>query len=157
MVTLVVATTSDPASINPAKELLAMPGWQPGPTLEAGIKSFKNGDVRIFEQDKSIIEEDDLDLRWEAATKETVDEIIFLSKHTAVSNRPALTIHPIGENYLCVYVWLIGVFCLGILQISISCLLFHAIVIIIYPSFNFTLYLSKKCRDNYITAQHSEL
>ncbi|KAL2542837.1 D-aminoacyl-tRNA deacylase [Abeliophyllum distichum] len=100
MVTLVVATTSDPASINPAKELLAMPGWQTGPTLEAGIRSFKNGDVRILEQDKSIIEEDDLDLRWEAASKETVDEIIFLSKHTAVSNRAALTIHPIGIPHL---------------------------------------------------------
>ncbi|PIN16092.1 D-aminoacyl-tRNA deacylase [Handroanthus impetiginosus] len=101
MVTLVVATTSDPASINPAKALLAMPGWQPGPTLDDGIRSFKNGDsLRLLEQDKSIIEEDNLDLRWEAATGETVRELIFLSKHAAVSNRPALTIHPIGVPHL---------------------------------------------------------
>ncbi|GFP95310.1 d-aminoacyl-tRNA deacylase [Phtheirospermum japonicum] len=101
MVTLVVATTVDPASINPAKALLAMPGWHPGPTLDGGIRSFKNGDnLRLLEQDKFIIEEDDLDLRWEAATGETVAELFFLSRHAAVSNRPALTIHPIGVPHL---------------------------------------------------------
>ncbi|KAL0380664.1 UNVERIFIED_CONTAM: D-aminoacyl-tRNA deacylase [Sesamum angustifolium] len=101
MVTLVVATTCDPASINPAKALLAMPGWQPGPTLDGGIRSFKNGgSLRLLEQEKFIIEEDDLDLRWEAATGETVVEMIFLSRHAAVSNRPALTIHPIGVPHL---------------------------------------------------------
>ncbi|XP_073145829.1 D-aminoacyl-tRNA deacylase [Henckelia pumila] len=101
MVSLVVATTSDPASINPAKALLAMPGWQPGPTLEGGIRSFKNGDcVRVLEHDKRIILEDDLDLRWESATGETVEEIMFLSKHVAASTRPALTIHPIGVPHL---------------------------------------------------------
>lgn len=34
MVTLVVATTTDPASIGPASALLAMPGWHPGPLLQ---------------------------------------------------------------------------------------------------------------------------
>lgn len=97
MATLVVATTADPASINPAKALLAMPGWLPGPTLDGGIRSFKNGDtLRLLEQDKFIIEEDDLDLRWEAATGETVAELFFLSRHAAATGRPALTIHPIG-------------------------------------------------------------
>lgn len=46
--------------------------------------------------DKSIVEEDNLDLRWKEVTGEEVDEIIFLSKHTAVSDRPAITVHPIG-------------------------------------------------------------
>ena len=55
-----------------------------------------NGKVRLLEHDKGIVEEDDLDNRWEEVTGEVVEEIIFLSKHTAVSNRPALTIHPIG-------------------------------------------------------------
>ncbi|XP_027097917.2 D-aminoacyl-tRNA deacylase isoform X1 [Coffea arabica] len=101
MVTLVVATTLDPASINPAKALLTMPGWHhPGPLFD-GIRSFINGDkLRLLEHDKSIIAEDDLDQRWENATGEIVDEIIFLSKHTAVSNLPALTIHPIGIPHL---------------------------------------------------------
>lgn len=52
--------------------------------------------MRLLKHDNSIVEEDHLDKRWEAATGEVVDDVIFLSKHTAVSNRPALTVHPIG-------------------------------------------------------------
>ncbi|RRT52064.1 hypothetical protein B296_00022610 [Ensete ventricosum] len=33
MVTLVVATTADPASVGPASAFLAMPGWNPGPSI----------------------------------------------------------------------------------------------------------------------------
>lgn len=93
-----VATIQDPGSINPARVLLGMPGWEPGPNME-GIKTFKNGTfLRLLEQEKTIIEEDDLDQRWENLSGEVVDEIIFLSKHTAVSSRAALTIHPIGTQ-----------------------------------------------------------
>lgn len=99
MVTLVVATTTDPASIGPARALLALPDWHPGPSFQ-NVRSFVNGEVRVLEHDKGIVEEDDLDNRWEEATGEVVHEIIFLSKHTAVSNRPALTVHPIGVPHL---------------------------------------------------------
>ncbi|KAM7483097.1 hypothetical protein LguiB_007680 [Lonicera macranthoides] len=99
MVTLVVATTTDPASIGPASVLLAMPGWHPGPLLQ-DMSSFVNKEVRLLKHDRSIVSEDHLDKRWEAATGEVVDEVIFLSKHTAVSNRPALTVHPIGVPHL---------------------------------------------------------
>ncbi|KAL2479105.1 D-aminoacyl-tRNA deacylase [Forsythia ovata] len=99
MVTLVVATTVDPASIGPASALLSMPSWHPGPRLQ-GIPSFVNNEVRLLKHDNSIVREDHLDRRWEEATGEFVDEVIFLSKHTAVSNRPALTIHPIGVPHL---------------------------------------------------------
>lgn len=51
----------------------------------------------MIQHDRSIVKEDDLDLRWEEATGEVIDEVIFLSRHTAVSNRPALTVHPIGN------------------------------------------------------------
>nr|GME03730.1 D-aminoacyl-tRNA deacylase-like isoform X1 [Ipomoea batatas] len=97
MVTLVVATTIDPASIGPASALLAMPGWHPGPSIQ-DMSSFVNKEVRLLKHDKSIVREDDLDKRWEEATGEEVDEVIFLSRHTAASNRPALTVHPIGRN-----------------------------------------------------------
>ncbi|KAK9107081.1 hypothetical protein Syun_023092 [Stephania yunnanensis] len=99
MVVLVVATTIDPASIGPASSLLAMPGWEPGPSLQ-GIPSYVNGNVRLLKHDNSIVKEDYLDRRWGEATGEAVDEVIFLSKHVAVSNRPALTIHPIGVPHL---------------------------------------------------------
>ncbi|CAN8241806.1 unnamed protein product [Cochlearia groenlandica] len=36
---------------------------------------------------KNDMKEDDLDLRWEKETCEVVDEVIFLSRHTAASNR----------------------------------------------------------------------
>lgn len=97
---LVVATASDPASIGPAAAFLAMPGWSPGPPIPEGMESFTNGDVRLLKHERSIIAEDDLDNRWQAATGEAVSEVIFLSKHTAVSNRPALTVHPIGVPHL---------------------------------------------------------
>ncbi|XP_010527989.1 PREDICTED: D-aminoacyl-tRNA deacylase [Tarenaya hassleriana] len=100
MVTLIVATTYDPASINPAAKLLAMPGSISGPVLPPDIKSFSNQQIRVLQHDRHIVEEDDLDLRWEEATGEAVDEVIFLSRHTAVSNRPALTVHPIGVPHL---------------------------------------------------------
>lgn len=63
------------------------------------MKSFANEGVRVLLHVKSIVVEDDLDKRWEEVTGEVVDEIIFFSKHTAVSNKPALTVHPIG-NFL---------------------------------------------------------
>lgn len=68
-----------------------------------------NKEVRLLKHDRSIVSEDHLDKRWEAATGEVVDEVIFLSKHTAVSNRPALTVHPIGIKhvplYIYIYIW----------------------------------------------------
>ncbi|KAJ6340116.1 hypothetical protein OIU77_007962 [Salix suchowensis] len=95
MVILLVATTSDPASIGPASALLAMPGWHTGPSLQDAV-SFVNKEVRLIKLDNFLVKEDYLDKRWEEATGELVDEIIFLSKHVASSNRPALTVHPIG-------------------------------------------------------------
>ncbi|XP_054810171.1 D-aminoacyl-tRNA deacylase-like [Prosopis cineraria] len=100
MVILLVATTTDPASINPANALLAKPGWQPGPHFQDDMKTFVNQGARVLLHGQGIVEEDDLDKRWEDKTGEVVDEVIFFSKHTAVSNKPALTVHPIGVPHL---------------------------------------------------------
>ncbi|GAA0186978.1 hypothetical protein LIER_34266 [Lithospermum erythrorhizon] len=99
MVTLVIASTIDAASIGPASAFLAMPGWHPGPPIQ-DMSSFVNKEVRLLKHNNSIVREDHLDKRWEEATGEVVDEVIFLSRHTAASNRPALTIHPIGVPHL---------------------------------------------------------
>ncbi|KAK9934953.1 hypothetical protein M0R45_022074 [Rubus argutus] len=72
MVTLIVATTSDPASVNPANALLAMPGWDPTPSLQ-DMKGFANGGVRVLLHNKSIIEEDDLDQSLERSHRRTCD------------------------------------------------------------------------------------
>uniref|UniRef100_A0A0D3AMC0 Uncharacterized protein n=1 Tax=Brassica oleracea var. oleracea TaxID=109376 RepID=A0A0D3AMC0_BRAOL len=54
----------------------------------------------FFSPHLSLSTEDDLDSRWEEATGEAVDEVIFLSRHTTVSNRPAMPVHPIGVLHL---------------------------------------------------------
>lgn len=66
------------------------------------MKSYVNEGLRVLLHGKGIVEEDDLDKRWEEVTGEVIDEVIFFSKHTAVSNKPALTVHPIG-NFCCHY------------------------------------------------------
>ena len=60
------------------------------------MTSFANGKVRLLQHGNSIVAEDNLDLRWEEGTGEKVEEVIFLSRHSAVTRRPALTVHPIG-------------------------------------------------------------
>ncbi|KAL2635990.1 hypothetical protein R1flu_007469 [Riccia fluitans] len=102
MVSLLVATTADPASIGPASALLALsstPSWSNGPQIQ-GNRSYAAGRVRLLQLNDRIVNEDHLEKRWEAVTGERVEEIIFLSRHTAVSNRPALTVHPIGIPHL---------------------------------------------------------
>lgn len=73
-----------------------------------------NRDVRLLKHDSSIVREDHLDTHWEETTGETVDEVIFLSKHTAASSRPALTVHPIGRKwflrYMVYFLCICGVF-----------------------------------------------
>lgn len=54
--------------------------------------------MRLLKHENGIVKEDNLDKRWEASTGEVVHEVIFLSKHTAVSNHPAHTVHPIGMS-----------------------------------------------------------
>ncbi|XVF08891.1 hypothetical protein REPUB_Repub07fG0043300 [Reevesia pubescens] len=76
MVTLVVATSADPASIGPASTLLAMPGWHPGPSLQDAA-SYINKDVRLIKLDKRLVIENHLDKRWEEATGETVNDVVF--------------------------------------------------------------------------------
>ncbi|KAG2261538.1 hypothetical protein Bca52824_068617 [Brassica carinata] len=75
-----------------------MPGWTAGPILPPDMKSFVNKQTRVIQHDGSIVKEDDLDSWWEEAASIAVDEVIFLSRHTAVSNRPALTVHPIESH-----------------------------------------------------------
>ncbi|KAK6276093.1 hypothetical protein POUND7_005802, partial [Theobroma cacao] len=64
------------------------------------LASYVNKEVRLIKLDKRLVVENHLDKRWEEATGETVDDVVFLSKHVASSNRPALTIHPIGTPHV---------------------------------------------------------
>ena len=73
--------------------------------------------MRLIKVDNSLVKEDHLDKRWEEATGELVDEIIFLSKHAASSSRPALTVHPIGILvYIHFIVLLFGSLCVSLMD-----------------------------------------
>lgn len=100
MVSLLVATKADPASIGPASALLSLcPSWTPGPEVDHN-PTYATGRVRMIQLQGKMVHEDLLEKRWEAQTGEKVEEIIFMSRHTAASNRPALTVHPIGIPHL---------------------------------------------------------
>lgn len=72
-----------------------------------------------MQHDSSIVKEDNLDTRWEELTNESVDNVIFLSKHTAVTNRPALTIHPIGISISPLFSLILICFLFGFLGIKL--------------------------------------
>ncbi|KAG0619260.1 hypothetical protein M758_4G126700 [Ceratodon purpureus] len=100
MVSLLVATKADPASIGPASALLSLcSSWTRGPEVDHN-PTYRTGNVRMIQLPDKMVYEDFLEERWESQTGEKVSEIIFMSRHTAVSNRPALTVHPIGIPHL---------------------------------------------------------
>ncbi|KAH0918326.1 hypothetical protein HID58_025986, partial [Brassica napus] len=65
---------------------------------KASLRVWSLFSLHIF--DLSLSTENDLDSRWEEATGEAVDEVIFLSRHTTILNRTALPVHPIGVLHL---------------------------------------------------------
>jgi D-aminoacyl-tRNA deacylase len=94
-VILIIIGGEDIASTNQAKYLLKKCEWHIGPLVE-GFKTWSRKLVRMWWRDGITLYEDDLELRWEEETGEKVSEVIFPSRHVAVSGFPCLTIHPIG-------------------------------------------------------------
>lgn len=122
MVSLLVATKADPASIGPASALLSLiPSWTRGPDVDHN-PTYKTGNVRMLQLSDHIVHYDLLEQRWESQTGERVSEIIFMSRHTAVSNRPALTVHPIGIPHLLPQVRSLSLLFHDSLQRKTSCL-----------------------------------
>ncbi|RAH15346.1 MAG: hypothetical protein CMB56_003190 [Methanobacteriota archaeon] len=94
-VVLIIVSGSDIASVNQGNELLKKCDWDTMNPVE-GFKSWRLGSVRLWWRDGWILNEDNLDYRWEKETREVVTEVIFPSRHVASSGTPSLTIHPIG-------------------------------------------------------------
>ena len=97
-VKLVVVSIPDIASLNQGKALLAKGGWQSGPLVE-GDATWSQSDVRIWWFHDRLLNQDNLDSRWQEYTGEQVTEVIFPSRHVAASGQPSLTVHPIGVMY----------------------------------------------------------
>ena len=94
-VVLIAVNNDDIASTNQAKFLLESHQWTQRDDVES-CPTYAIGNVRMWFLPKRILWEDYLDHRWYDATKETVGEVIFPSRHAAVSGKPCLTLHPIG-------------------------------------------------------------
>ena len=94
-VVLIAVNNDDIASTNQAKFLLENHQWLHRDDVESH-RAFEIGNVRMWYLPKRILWEDHLDRRWYDATGETVREVIFPSRHAAVSGKPCLTLHPIG-------------------------------------------------------------
>jgi len=92
---LIAVNGDDIASTNQAKFLLENNPWEQQDDVET-YPSHAIGNVRMWFLPKRILWEDYLDQRWRNATGEDVTEVIFPSRHAAVSGQPCLTLHPIG-------------------------------------------------------------
>ena len=75
-VVLIAVNNDDIASANQAKYLFEMGGWQQVPEVES-FPSYSNQHVRMWFLPNRILWQDDLDKRWEQATGEIVNEVIF--------------------------------------------------------------------------------
>jgi len=98
-VVLIAVSGTDVASTNQADALRTFADWDLLEPIE-NQPAFRRMNVRMWILPGSVLREDFLARRWKKATGETVDEIIFPSRHSAASGRPSLTLHPIGVMQL---------------------------------------------------------
>ena len=98
-VVLLVACDADEASSVMADALRSRGVFVPYGTAE-GAEVLAAGHVRLWCRTGTHLHEDNLDLRYADALGERVHEVLFLSKHVASSERPCLTVHPIGVPHL---------------------------------------------------------
>jgi len=99
---LLLATTEDKASLNIVKALLSRGGWADSPSMDTTsriwYRSTSSHNIYLWQISQGFLHADWLDRKWLAAYPEhKIQELIFLSRHAAVSGRPSLTIHPIGN------------------------------------------------------------
>ena len=95
MVSLIMVSGGDIASVNQAKYLLKFDDWQELSPVE-GHRSYSFKHARMWWLPDGCLWEDDLDKRWERSTGEKVTEVIFPSRHSAASGNASLTLHYIG-------------------------------------------------------------
>jgi D-aminoacyl-tRNA deacylase len=99
---LLLATTEDKASLNLVKALLSRGGWTESPPIDKTSRVWYrptgSHSIYLWQISQGFLHADWLDQKWLAAYPEhKIQELIFLSRHAAVSGRPSLTIHPIGN------------------------------------------------------------
>ncbi len=97
MVTLLIVSVPDIASVIQGEALLARGGWLTREPVEGGkVWAHERADVCMWWFENRVLMENNLDARFTLAYGQEVEEVIFLSRHYAASARPSLTLHVIG-------------------------------------------------------------
>ena len=97
MVTLLLASKADNASVNLHEAVVGLGGWDAPEILPHGLfMRHSTQPVHLLLIEKLHIYADGIDIIHEKETAETVDEVLVLSRHAAKSGLPSLTVHAIG-------------------------------------------------------------
>jgi D-aminoacyl-tRNA deacylase len=83
--------------MNIRSRLLEKTSWEEKGVFD-GHPVMSNGDFRMIQVDRIHLDEDFVDDRYALSSGESVQAVIFASRHKAESKIPTLTVHPIG-NY----------------------------------------------------------
>ena len=97
MVTLLLASSQDDASINLHRAVLELGGWSEPTTLSHGkMHQHLSRDVHLLLIDQLHIYADGIDTIHQDNVGHEIDEVLILSRHVSATNTPALTLHAIG-------------------------------------------------------------
>ena len=98
MVTLLLASSEDPASMNLYHTILDTSVWNKGTEMAHGVvhEHFSSKVHMLLINDIHHIFADDIDITHEEIKNVQVDEVLVLSKHASKSEIPALAIHFVG-------------------------------------------------------------
>ena len=97
VVTLLLASNSDVASINLHDAVLRLGGWGEASVLGHGVlRVHENRPVHLLLIEELHINADGIDRTHEEAAGCGVDEVLVLSRHVSATEIPALTLHAIG-------------------------------------------------------------
>jgi len=97
MVTLLLVSETDIASVIQGEALLARGGWHEQEEIEGGsVWKHQHNRVWMWWIKTGFLMEDHLDTRFSNGSQLVVNEVLFLSRHYAASGRPSLTLHAIG-------------------------------------------------------------
>ncbi|MEK9908777.1 MAG: D-aminoacyl-tRNA deacylase [Candidatus Thalassarchaeaceae archaeon] len=97
MVTLLLASKADNASVNLHEAVISLGGWGTPEILPHGLLvRHSTQPVHLLLIEKLHIYANRIDIIHEKETAETVDEVLVLSRHAAKSGLPSLTVHAIG-------------------------------------------------------------
>jgi len=97
VVTLLLASSADVASLNLHDAMLCLGGWGEASAMDHGVLRVHGiRPVHLLLIEVLHIRADGIDLTHEEAVGCSVDEVLVLSRHVSATEIPALTLHAIG-------------------------------------------------------------